>query len=207
MADTATDHTTWVKVCGLTNRRDVEHAVGAGADAIGVVLYPGSPRHVSAVAAAELVRDVPVMSVVLTVDATADEVLRQAETVGANCIQPYGHHAEEATARAIAAGLTVLRPVRAVANFRLPEQPEAIPLLDTPHGVLHGGTGSTFDWEIVRRISRRYVLAGGLGPDNVAAAVAAAHPWGVDASSRLEQQPGKKDPGKVTAFIEEAKRR
>ena len=75
-------------------------------------------------------------------------------------------------------------------------------LIDTPAGARRGGTGRSFDWSLVRGLPGRIVVAGGLGPDNVAAAIRAARPWGVDACSRLELAPGRKDPAKVRAFIQ-----
>jgi phosphoribosylanthranilate isomerase len=81
-----------------------------------------------------------------------------------------------------------------------------IPLLDTWSAERHGGTGSVFDWSLAEGLQRRFILAGGLGPENVAAAIRQVRPWGVDASSRLESSPGIKDAGKVAAFITEAKR-
>lgn len=197
---------TWVKICGLTSRKDVEHAVGAGADAIGFVLYSGSPRCVTVDRAAELAAGVEATTVMLSVDAKPFTVLSMAERTGVDAVQPYGGYSAETAQAAQAAGLMVLRPVRAVPGFTLPAD-GSMPLLDTPHDALHGGTGETFDWTIVRDIHRDFVLAGGLGPDNVAAAIELAAPWGVDASTGLEAAPGQKDPGKVSAFIEEAKRR
>lgn len=199
--------TTWVKVCGLTNRPDVDHAVAAGADAIGIVVYAGSPRFVPPEYVPALVTGVPVLTVMLTVDTPADDLVAAARRAGVGAVQPYGRHAEDASKAALASGLEVLRPVRAVPGFQLPEDEGVVPLVDTPHAALHGGTGETFDWALVRDIERNFVLAGGLGPENVADAVRLVRPWGVDASSGLEADPGKKDPGKVTAFIEEAKRR
>lgn len=198
---------TWVKVCGLTSRDDVDHAVASGADAIGIVVYEGSPRFVAPERVAELAHGVPVLTVVLTVDREPSDVMRLAEQGGVRAVQPYGRHAAATGERALANGLGVLRPVRAVPGFSLPPDDGSIPLLDTPHTALHGGSGETFDWALVRDIDRDFVLAGGLGPENVRTAIDLATPWGVDASSALESDPGKKDPGKVKAFIEEAKRR
>ncbi len=74
-------------------------------------------------------------------------------------------------------------------------------LLDTPSKLQYGGTGHTFDWSLARIQNKRVIIAGGLGPDNVAAAIQESHPWGVDACSRLESSPGHKDPAKVRAFV------
>ena len=200
---------TWVKVCGLTREADVEAAVDAGADALGFVLVPGSPRLVTRSKAASLMDGVPVMRIVLTLDATVAAVKEIVEETGADGVQPYGARAAAAAAWAEAAGLTVLRPVpgAAASPDAVSGVPEGqIPLIDSTTGTRHGGTGTTLDWEAMTPPDRSFVLAGGLDPHNVARAVAAVHPWGVDASSGLESSPGIKDSARVAAFVEEAKR-
>jgi phosphoribosylanthranilate isomerase len=198
---------TWVKVCGLTRREDVEAAVEAGADAVGFVLALGTPRRVDAEEAMQLGRDLPVVRVVVTVDLPPDELLFQVNAAGADGVQQHGRHAQEASAAAAEAGYLVLRPVRVRDRVDLSEIPDGqIPLLDAHRPALHGGTGQRFDWGLIDPgLERRYVLAGGLGPDSVGAAVTRLRPWGVDATSRLEVSPGVKDPAKVAAFVREAK--
>ncbi len=197
---------TWVKVCGLTEEEDVAAAVTAGADAVGFVLIPESPRFVTPRRAAALAAVAgSVEKVVLTIDLAPDELLAIAAEVGAGGVQPYGADAALAAAVAVAAGLFVLRPVRAAADMVLPPPGEGIPLLDASDAEVLGGTGRRFDWELATGIERPWVLAGGLGADNVAEAVRALHPWGVDASSGLESAPGVKDHGRVGDFIRKAK--
>ncbi len=197
---------TWVKVCGLTRVEDVVAAVAAGADAVGIVLIPSSPRYVPReragvlVAAAEGVR-----RVLLTVDVAPGALEDLLDETGADGIQPYGSHASAVATAAVAAGVFVLRPVPVAAGVDLPGPEEGVPLLDAAGPAL-GGTGRRFDWELAAGIDGPWVLAGGLGPDNVAEAVAMVRPWGVDASSRLETAPGIKDHGRVAAFVREAKR-
>lgn len=195
---------TWVKVCGLTDESDVAAVVGGGADAVGFVNVSKSPRFVTLARAAELARDVRIDTVLLTLDLEPTEALRALDETGMSGIQPYGDHARDTAQAAVAAGYLVLYPQKAGAGLRLGESP-GIPLLDTPAETLMGGTGRVFDWSVVTGLSHRFVLAGGLGPDNVAAAVETVRPWGVDASSRLEQSPGRKDHGMVTDFITKAK--
>lgn len=198
---------TWVKVCGLTHRDDVSVAISAGADAIGFNLMPESPRYVSIDTAAELMPSSDeVTSVLLTVDFTVGEALHALAATGAGGIQPYGRHAFDVAQFAARAGLTVLWPAHAIDRDAVMSIPgDQIPLLDTPDAAVRGGTGRVFDWSTTTYLERDFVLAGGLGPDNVGAAIAAARPWGVDASSGLESVPGRKDPGKVLAYVEEAK--
>jgi phosphoribosylanthranilate isomerase len=197
---------TWVKVCGLTRPVDVETAVAAGADAVGFVSHPGSPRYVSLPLIADLATGVPVMRVILTVDLGVRAALTAVEATGVDAIQPYGSNAADVAAAAVESGVTVLRPFPARAGLELPEDDGSIPLLDSPDDEAFGGTGRTFDWSWVQDLGRRFVLAGGLNPSNVAAAVRLVRPWGVDASSGLEASPGIKHPGKVSAFVQEAKR-
>lgn len=194
---------TWVKVCGLTRRMDVEVAVAAGADAVGFVSYPGSPRYCSLEAIAALASDLPVTTVLLTVDMDVATALAAVQTTRVAGIQPYGRRSAEIVTAAVRNGLFVLDPVAATDGV-IPDR-GAIPLIDTPDEALHGGTGRTFDWGLIGGIDRDYVLAGGLGPANVAAAIEQVRPWGVDASSGLEAAPGVKDPGKVTDFVRKAK--
>ena len=112
-------------------------------------------------------------------------------------------------AAAAAAGLFVVRPVPVSASGpSLPLDqipPDQTPLFDTRHDDLHGGSGGTFPWELVAHVDRRFVLAGGLGPDNVVAAVRATGAWGVDASSGLESAPGRKNRSRVADFVRKAK--
>ncbi len=195
---------TWVKVCGLTTAEDVATAVAAGADAVGFVSHPGSPRYLPLDVIAGLAEGVPVTSVILTVDLDVGAAMTAMESTGVTGIQPYGVSVRGIAAAALAEGFTVLVPRPAGSPLRhVPEG--AIPLIDTPDDAVHGGTGRTFDWSLVTGIEGDFVLAGGLGPHNVAAAISAVHPWGVDASSGLEVAPGVKDAGKVADFVRKAK--
>ena len=194
---------TWVKVCGLRTVEAVAAAQQAGADAVGLVFAPASPRHVTVEQARELIDAATVLTVAVTVDLDADSLLHLAETTGVGAVQPHGAHAPAAARAAIAAGLPVVRPVSAGSLDSITEVPaEELPRSDSE---AIGGTGRTFDWSTIPRLERRFVLAGGLGVDNVADAIAAVNPWGVDASSRLESAPGTKDLALVGEFIRRAK--
>ncbi|MBT8212916.1 MAG: phosphoribosylanthranilate isomerase [Acidimicrobiia bacterium] len=196
---------TWVKVCGLTRRQDVEIAVDAGADAVGFVLSADSPRHVDLGAARDLGRGIPAVRVLVVVDSTPEETLEALKVTGAEAVQLHGDHAGEASLAALAAGAMVLLATAPGVELG-PAVPGQIPLLDNLKLGMHGGTGETFDWALAEGITQRFVLAGGLGPDNVAEAILKTRPWGVDASSRLESAPGVKDHGMVARFVQEAKR-
>ncbi len=194
---------TWVKVCGLSTPQDVAVAAQAGADAIGFVFYPPSPRVVTVEQAFELGTGFEGTRVALTVDAEPSELLRVAAASGADAVQPYGEHAREAAVVAHAEGLEVFFPLVVVERPDFRSLPAGFtPLLDS---AVVGGTGETFDWDRAVGLDREFVLAGGLSPDNVEEAIRRVSPWGVDASSGLESAPGIKDRGKVAAFIEKAK--
>lgn len=197
---------TWVKVCGMRTSADVRAATEAGADALGFVLAPDSPRSVPPEVAARLIADADLPTFLVTVDASGAELLDLAGFTGASGVQPHGADSEAAAAVARGAGLAVLRPMPVVDGLDLSTVPDdQIPILDTRVPGLHGGTGVRFDLDLLPDIDRDWVMAGGLGPDNVATAIADARPWGVDASSGLESSPGRKDRDLIAAFVREAK--
>jgi phosphoribosylanthranilate isomerase len=196
----------WVKVCGVGTAADVAAAQDAGADAIGLTLA-ASPRQISPEHARNLAKHASCETIIVTVDARPSEILDLAMFVGCSGVQLHGAHASEAGAAARKAGLDVYRhaPVGASVDLSV-IPPDQKPLLDTGSTVLHGGTGRPFDWSLATTIEREFVLAGGLGPENVAEAVTLVRPWGVDASSRLESAPGVKDHALITRYVQEAKR-
>lgn len=197
---------TWVKICGLTRQQDVDVAMEAGADAVGFVLVPESPRAVTVSAAATLASPAILTRIILTRDLDPEALVAAALVVGADGVQPYGQHQAEAAKAATEAGLLVLRPVPVGGPVDLQQVPsDQIPLFDHASPDLLGGSGRGFDYSLLPPTKRKFVLAGGLGPDNVAAAISATRPYGVDASSRLESRPGVKDPRLVTEFIARAK--
>ena len=195
----------FLKICGLTNEADAVHAASAGATALGVVFAPGSPRCVSADVARDIVEavpaDVPVVGVF--VNASLEEIVAVVAHSGIRVVQLHGDEPER-----YAAALKV--PVLRAAGVDVPIEswPTATLLLDATSGAERGGTGRRVDWtqaaEIARR--RKTVLAGGLTPVNVAEAIATVRPFGVDVSSGVEASPGRKDRGKVTDFIKNARK-
>ena len=198
---------TWVKVCGLSRQVEVAAAVDAGADAVGFVSVPGSPRYVDLDRIAELAAGVPAVRVLLTTDLDPDKLLQTARRAGVDAVQPYGKGAVVGVETAITAGFMVLQPLRIGLGATTADPiAGAVPLFDTHRRDKYGGTGETFDWSLLSGREDRFVVAGGLGPDNVHDLVEMIDPWGVDASSLLESAPGVKDVGKVSAFVEEAKR-
>ena len=202
---------TRIKVCGLTRAADVESAVDAGADAIGLVFYPPSPRCVTTGQAAELARHVPpfVSTVGLFVNASRDEVRRVLDEVPLSVLQFHGDEPPEAC---MDHGLSWIKAIRVRPETDLLEfarlHAAASGILLDADSALYGGSGHTFDWSLVPPgLDRRLILSGGLNPANVEEAVRRVRPWAVDVSSGVEVlQDGKtikgvKDAARIAAFI------
>jgi phosphoribosylanthranilate isomerase len=196
----------FVKVCGTTSEEDALLAVAMGADAVGFIFAP-SPRQVSPRLVRDIVKRLP--PEILTVGVFRDEVparvIEIVQGTGLRAAQLHGHEspeqAQQVKARvpilfkAFAAGDSAVRKARSYGA--------AAVLVDNPEP----GSGHVFDWRLAEDVpgGLRLMLAGGLGPDNVAEAIHTVHPWGVDACSGLEAEPGRKDPRKLRAFIANAK--
>jgi phosphoribosylanthranilate isomerase len=198
----------FIKVCGITRASDARQAVEQGATALGFVLWPKSPRAITADRAAEIVAELPshVMSVGVFVNESIDGIRSTAEHVGLTAVQLHG---DEPPAYADALDWLVIRAV-SVGEINLAADawsPDTALLVDNIDPVRRGGTGSAVDWTRAAGIAktRRVVLAGGLTPDNVATAIRAVHPFGVDVSSGVESAPGVKDLNKVAQFISNAR--
>ena len=200
---------TWVKVCGITSAEALSVAEDAGADAVGFVIAPASPRYVDLETVTAMARLASVPTFIVSVDITESEALEVLKRTGVAGIQPHGLHGYAVVEAAQAGGWKALLPVPVgEAGPTIPLEaigPHVMPLYDTAAGQRHGGTGQSFDWNLLGDVDRHFVLAGGLGPDNVRDAIMAVRPFGVDASSRLEVAPGVKDPDSIRAFIKEAK--
>ncbi len=200
---------TWVKICGITDEAGLIAAIDGGADAVGFNLAPESPRYLDVDTATSLMAGVPIARFIVTVDLSPADALAMAEVTGADGIQNHGRHATAVAVEAVEAGYLALHPVRVSDSGPSPDlrvvPSQALPLFDTASATQHGGTGVTFDWTLLDSPGRPFVLAGGLGVDNVASAIESVRPFGVDASSRLESEPGKKDPSTIALFIERAK--
>jgi phosphoribosylanthranilate isomerase len=192
-----------VKVCGITNAEDAKLAVADGANAIGFNFYPPSPRYIAPALAAEIRTASGVRRVGVFVNETRARVEEIARIAGLDVAQLHGDEAPDQ----YPSGIIVWKAARVSAGFSFAaltaSNAEAL-LLDGPAGELYGGAGIGFDWQLARASLRRIVLAGGLDASNVAGAVAAARPWGVDACSRIESAPGKKDRKKMLEFIRAA---
>ncbi len=181
-----------VKVCGITRREDAETAEKYGADAIGFIFYGPSPRYVTPERAAELADGLKPLRVGIFVNESAATIETAMRAAKLDIIQIYSGEPPY--------GARVWKAFRVKGPFDMDqaEGAEAV-LLEGP------ANGIKFDWSYVPR-GLKVILAGGLNPSNVAEAIRAVRPWGVDASSGLESAPGIKDARRVRAFIEEARR-
>ena len=213
--DAAREGRLLVKICGITSLADARLASDAGADAVGFVFWFMSPRRVSPERAAQIARELPgsVLRVGVFVDAPRDEMARVADSVGLDLLQLHGNEPPEAL---VGLPRPALKAVRVGKGFT---QEEAVRHTDRAAGIvvdtrlpgdtqILGGTGLPFDWSLIKGLADRVpflMLAGGLGPSNVAEAIRSVRPHGVDVSSGVESLPGRKDPAKVRAFVEAAR--
>ena len=189
-----------VKICGVTNRDDAAAAVDAGATALGFNFYRDSPRYISPTGAAMITEKLPpgVWKVGLFVHEPADVVARIALQAGLDIAQLHG--------ASQAMGIRIWRACNVDdwdAAQEIDSASEAL-IVDAPSDALYGGTGKSFDWSRAKDIPKKIVIAGGLDASNVKQAIEQAHPWGVDACSRLEKAPGIKDHEKMRDFVKAA---
>jgi len=189
----------WVKVCGLTTPEAVAAAVDAGVDAVGFV-FAESKRRVSPLRAAELARDVPghIVRVAVMLHPSQRELDDVWTQFRPDVLQT---DIEDLASLQVPEGLQVVPVVRA---GRQP--PRELPTRMLFEGPV-SGTGETTDWSAAAQLSTRtqLILAGGLKPTNVAAAISAARPFGVDVSSGVEAAPGLKDPARIYEFVRNAR--
>ena len=227
---------TIIKICGITNIEDAMVAVEAGADLLGFILYPKSPRYVDPGKVAEIVTKIkdqraktaanaelrssifPLPKFVgVFVNASLPEIRKTMATAGLDFAQLHGDEGPEMLALLEGRAYKALRPATAEQALNGAKQFAVGVDINDSHPSLmvnaydpdeYGGTGKRTDWRVAATLAHRHpglLLAGGLTPDNVAAAVSAVHPWGVDVSSGVEAEPGRKDHEKVRAFVRTAK--
>lgn len=205
---------TRIKFCGITSIGDAAMAIEAGADAIGLILVPGSPRALTIQQAAEIAVSVPpfVTRVALFRDAPASEVRAALALVAIDVLQFHGDESAEYCAQFGRSWIKAV-PMGALAdsaavNLFLDRFSAASGFVFDSHGGQRsGGSGQGFDWSRVpAHCPRPVILAGGLKPENVAEAVRRVRPWAVDVSSGIESAPGSKDRAKMRVFISEVHR-
>ena len=199
------------KICGITRIEDALAAVAHGADAIGLVFYPNSPRIVSIQRASAIVSSLPplVTAVGLFVNATPDEVRQVLSGVKLSLLQ---FHGEETAAYCEQFNMPYIKAVAVKPGLDLLAYAAQFGsaqglLLDAYQEGLAGGTGQVFDWKLIPdHLGKPVILAGGLNADNVTLAISQVHPYAVDVSGGVEREKGIKDAAKVAAFIKAVER-
>lgn len=210
----------WVKVCANTSAADAMLAVEAGADAVGFV-FAQSPRQVTVAQVATMIRELPssVEKIGVFAGSTFEEIALAVEACGLTGVQLHFEGGEDLAGRLrerFGSAIRILHVVHyaadaseKAASLARNKQIDAI-LVDSRTPAAIGGTGIRFDWDAAASLfgtaGIKMVAAGGLGPANVAEAIEKLRPWGVDVASGVEAAPGRKDPNKVRAFVENARR-
>lgn len=198
-----------LKICGITSQVDADAAVEAGANAIGFNFYGRSPRYLAPERAAAVRTAAGVRRVGVFVNEARVWVEETARVAALDVVQLHGDETPEDYPTGV-----VWKAVRVAADFdwarygcpsRASARPPEALVLDGPAGGLYGGAGRTFDWTLAGGCGQRIILAGGLDASNVARAIELARPWGVDACSRIESAPGKKDHQKMSEFLRAAR--
>lgn len=196
-----------IKICGITRESDAALAASLGAEAIGFVFWPGSPRALSIDDARRILAAAPgsVVKIGVFVNQPLEEVRSTADALDLDGVQLHGDESDEDMAAlplAIIKAVPLGQPGSEARAIDLP--PGVVPLVDVFDPVRRGGTGQTVDWDVAARISARrpLMLSGGLTPENVGDAIRKVDPWYVDVSSGVEAAPGIKDEHKLRAFIE-----
>ena len=196
----------FVKICGITNEEDALLAVALGADALGFVFAP-STRQVAAKKVYDITRRLPreILTVGVFRDEHPDRVIDVCDAAGVRAAQLHGHETPETTQHVRASVGYVIKAFAAASDAldRASDHKADVILLDSPTP----GSGEMFDWTLTDGVplDARLLLAGGLTPDNVAIAVKQVHPWGVDVSTGVESEPGRKDATKLRMFIANAR--
>jgi phosphoribosylanthranilate isomerase len=216
----------FIKICANTNLEDALLAAQLGVEALGFVFAP-SLRQVTAEQVAEITRELPegISKVGVFTSTDAEEILETAKVAGLTAVQLHSRF-DPKLIDAIDLGSLLhivqvvdvplgmdLEKLRSTLTAVLTHPYELVALLDASHGGASGGTGKSFDWErtaaVVREVQEatggRVMVAGGLNPDKVTAAIEAFRPWGVDVASGVESTPGKKDPDRLRAFVAAAR--
>jgi phosphoribosylanthranilate isomerase len=204
-----------VKICGITNIDDARAALAAGADMLGFNFYPKSPRYIAPERACEIATQIrsngqQPLFVGVFVNSPLGEIRSILEIARVDLAQLHGDEPVKVLEHLNGRGFKALRPTseqeaEVDAEWFAPYGPNAPALLiDAYRKDQYGGTGHTADWSIATKLAQQYpiLLAGGLTPENVAAAIRQVRPWGVDVASGVEVSPGKKDAEKMRLFVE-----
>jgi len=198
-----------VKICGLKRVDEALVCAGLGANAIGCVFYPRSPRHVTDEEARDICKNLPhgVSGVGVLVNESFATIMGKVERCGLKAVQLHGHESPDLVERLVREGVTVIKALFVNGAPALADaqsyRPSAF-LVECAGGPLPGGNAMAWDWSAASGLSEKHpvILAGGLNPGNVADALRAASPDAVDVSSGVEASPGRKDLDKVKFFLE-----
>ena len=202
-----------VKICGLTSVEEASTCADLGADAIGCVFFPKSPRHLSEQRAREICSALPpeVKKVGVFVDQTYSQIMRKVDRCGLTAVQLHGLESPKLVHEILNENIPVIKALFAAGTPAFSDAQKyraSAFLVECGSGILPGGNALTWDWQQALKISETYpvILAGGLTPDNVSQAIAACRPAAVDVSSGVEKTPGIKDLAKVKAFMDSVSR-
>ena len=198
-----------VKICGMTNLKDVKVAVDSGVDAVGFIFYKKSPRSVTMQVVKEIVLELPpfVDSVGVFVDETAEQINKIADRCNLDRVQLHGDESPAFCKKIHRRVIKAIRVKDIQSLKKLSDYPVSSFLLDTFSEDQYGGTGKVFDWNLAFP-AKKYgpiILAGGLTPNNVRQAIQRIRPYGVDVCSGVESQPGIKDHKKMQTFLKNVK--
>ena len=194
-----------VKICGMTNLKDVKVAVDGGVDAVGFIFYKKSPRSVTMQAVRKIVLELPpfVDSVGVFVNETAEQINKIADRCNLDRVQLHGNESPTFCKKIRRRVIKAIRVKDIQSLKKLSDYPVSSFLLDTFSEDQYGGTGKVFDWNLAYP-AKKYgpiILAGGLTPNNVRQAIQRIQPYGVDVCSGVESQPGIKDHKKMQTFL------
>ncbi len=198
-----------VKVCGITNAVDALRAVELGADALGFIFYKGSKRYIDPRDAHRIISSLPpfISSVGVFVNQTVPEITGAVETSGVDTVQLHGDETPELCTMLPYKLIKAVRVKDTVNTVEVELYPVRAILFDKHTDEMYGGTGTSFDWGVLKSIntSKKVILSGGLTPENVSRAIEIVNPYGVDVSTGVEDSPGKKNHIKMRKFIEAVK--
>jgi phosphoribosylanthranilate isomerase len=203
-----------IKICGITNLEEALAALEAGADMLGFNFYPSSPRYLDPLSCAKIQsgleeRGLRAITVGVFVNAAPLTIAGILEDCGLDLAQLSGDEPPDTLKELGSRAFKALRPnsqdglAKALQIYLARQAPPAW-LVDAYHPVQYGGTGRKADWSLASGLARKapVLLAGGLRPENVSAAIQQVRPWGVDVASGVESSPGRKDPSKMAAFVD-----
>ena len=196
---------TRIKICGTTNLDDALMAVEAGADALGFIFVPDTPRYLHPDKAAKIIEELPpfITTVGLFVNANQSEIDTIADSCSLDAVQLHGEEPPELCQALNRRVVKAFRVKDETSLANLQDYRVSAYLLDTYVKGAMGGTGKVFDWNLAVKAKNygRIILAGGLNPENITLAISRVRPYGVDVSSGVEMRPGLKDPAKIKAFV------